>query len=148
MLDGSLAQVLQLPEVDLGEQGQRHGRKGVMKQVVRGIKLISMKSTITFGESHGQVPQLQEVDHGEHGQRHEMHSINEVGHVRYQNNEHEKLLNLTSHKSKFLNFKKLILVSTDTVMRCNVVMKQVMLGIKLVGMGSTTRLGESHAQVP
>ena len=25
MLDGSLAQVLQLPEVDLGEQGQLHG---------------------------------------------------------------------------------------------------------------------------
>ena len=25
MLDGSLAQVLQLPEVDLGEQGQHHG---------------------------------------------------------------------------------------------------------------------------
>ena len=40
---------------------------------------------------------------------------------------------------KLSNFKKLILVTTDTAMWCKVVMKSVMWGIKTISMKSTNR---------
>ena len=65
-------------------------RKVVMKKVMWGIKLNSMRSTIRLSESHEQVSQLPEVDLGERGHRHEVQSSDEVGNVRYQNDQHEK----------------------------------------------------------
>ena len=51
---------------------------------MRGIKLVSMGSTIRLGESHAPVPQFLEVDLSKHGQRHEVQSSDEVGHEGFQ----------------------------------------------------------------
>ena len=54
------------------------------------IKPINMKSTKRQDGSHKEILQLQKVDLGEHGHRHEVQSSDQVGHVGYQIDQHEK----------------------------------------------------------
>ena len=61
-----------------------------MKYIMWGIKFIRIRSPFRLGDSHEQVPQLQEVGHGEHGHRLEVESSDEVGHVGYQIDQHER----------------------------------------------------------
>ena len=49
-----------------------------------------MKSTNRLDESHAHIFQLHEVDLGEHGHCLEEQSNDEVGHVGYQIDQHEK----------------------------------------------------------
>ena len=59
-----------------------------------------------------------------HGHCHEVLSSDIVGHAWYQIDQHEQHnIDKVSDMIKFLNFKKLTLVSTDIAMRSKVVMK-------------------------
>ena len=60
-----------------------------------------MRSTIRSSESHAQVLQLQEVDLGEHGHCHEEQSSDEVGHVGYQIDQHERHYEIMKGFSNF-----------------------------------------------
>ena len=59
---------------------------------MRGIKLVSMGSTIRLGErvSCTRSPISIEVKLGEHGQRHEVQSSDEVGHEGHQIDQHSR----------------------------------------------------------
>ena len=61
----------------------------------------------------------------------EIQSSAQMCHVGHQNDQHEEHIHARWVRL-FLNFQKLSLVSTDTAMRCKVVMKQVMWGTKLI----------------